>query len=152
MQEWLHADNCWSRWWVHGARYQFSLLWQLFFTFIFTWRIIALIMLCWLFPYSKVNQPSENTRALPLTLPPTLYPSPPLWVVAERWVGSVSCTSFLLAIVRIGMYNTCLSAPQFPPPSPCPAVSTSLLCLCLYSCPANGFINTSFLNSIHTRE
>ena len=76
--------------------------------------------------------------------PPHLIPS--LWVVTENQAElPVLYASFPLSVLYMVMYVLECYSFHLPHPllSPlCPQVSS--LCLCLYSCPANRFIDTIF--------
>ena len=90
---------------------------------------------------------------LPLEPPPHFLP-PHSSRSSQSTTLSSLCyrhSSFPLAMsfTRGSVYMSILPF-QFIPPSPSPSVSTNLFFICLYSCPANRFISTIFLDSIYT--
>ena len=102
----------------------------------------------WFLSYTNMNQPQVYICPLPpeplFHLPP--HPTP-LDCHRARFKVPVSQSKLPLAIY-LTYGNVCLHAIlSFHPPSFPHCVCS--LCLCLHSCPANGFISTIFLDSIH---
>ena len=86
-----------------------------------------------------------------LNLPPVSYPIPPVYVVTGHWVDLLCHTAIShwrsilqMIICMLPCRFLSLSHPLLP--TLCPQVCS--LCLCLYSCSANRFISTIFLDSI----
>ena len=103
-------------------------------------------MLYWLLPCNNVNQSSVYICPLPLKPPSNPWPHPaPLG--CHRALGWVPCVIPSVSHVVIHMFQCCpLNLPHLLLPALCPQASS--LCLHLYSCPANRFINIVFLDSI----
>ena len=102
-------------------------------------------------------QPRESTLSIhtpPHSDPPS-HLTPPILLGCHRapplQVVPVLNSNFPVTIYfQHGDIYISVLFSQFMPPSPSPAVSTVCsLHLCLYSCPANRFISTIFLDSIY---
>ena len=111
-------------------------------------------ILCWFLPYISMNQP--QVYICPLSLePPSRLPPHPTSLGCHRALDCSLChtaDSHWLCILHMVMYMFpcyCLSSSHPLPPTLYPQVSS--LCLHLYCCSANRFINTIFLDSIHMR-
>ena len=90
---------------------QNAVLFSLFQSFIFHWRIIAL-QYCEFLLYKNVNQPHIYTHLLPLELPSHPSPHPQLWVITEPELSPLGCTAA----------------------SHLPSVSHRVVCICLCYC------------------
>ena len=104
------------------------------------------MMLCWFLPYINMNQSQVYIVPSLLNLPPISHLSNPSRLSEYQDELPVLHSKFPLAIYFTygNMYVSILplnsSHPVLPPL--CPQVCS--LCLCLYCCPANSLINTSF--------
>ena len=127
--------------------FKHHLAFLLFFKLIFNGRIIDL-QCCVGFCHTMMWISHKYTYVSPLlNLPPRTYPIPSFCIVTEYQIElPVLYSNFALPMV-IYMFQ-CYSLNSFYPLLPllCPEVCS--LCLCLYSCPANTFISTIFLDSL----
>ena len=110
------------------------------------------IMLCQFLLYNIVNWPYAYIYPFPLE-PPSHPPILPLQVITEHQAELLGlCSSFPLTIYLAhgSVYMSMLLSQFFSvlpqvSLSPSPSICTSLFShLCLYSCPANGFMSTIF--------
>ena len=115
--------------------------WWAFFFLVFNWTIFALQYCVGFCHYQHESArgihtppPSWTSSHLPPPPPPTSYSKFPL---ANYFTYCNVYASILLS--------------QFVPASPSPTGPTKVcsLCLCSHCCPANRFISTIFLDSIH---
>ena len=106
--------------------------------------------MCWLLPCNNLNQPQVHTSPHPDPLPLTPHPSHPLGCT-EHLVEIPESTQQLHLTICFTRESICESRllSQLISPGPSPAVSKFCLCLHLYSCPANRFLGTIFLDSIY---
>ena len=117
----------------------------------------CLTMLCQFLPYNELNQLHVYICPFPLGSPfhtPPPHPIPLVKAITEHWAGlpelPVLCSRFPLANLH-GVVHICQSYLPIHPSFPfthCVHMS-SLIHLCLYSCPENKFISTIFVDSTY---
>ena len=108
-------------------------------------------ILCWFLPNSSMNQPHVTCVPSLLSLPPPPTPSLPSRLSQSPSLGSLSIyrkSPWFSNVHMVMCMFPCHSLPSSPLSFPL-CVHTSVLCVCLIGCSANGFISTIFLESIY---
>ena len=138
------CDVCWNDEWDVPPR-QCSGFDNALFCFYFQLEDNCFTMLCCFLGTTWVSLKYTCPTLLKLT-PSPFYPSrmsqstswsSPYYTTASHWLSSLHMVMYVSRLLS-----------QFFPPSPSPAVSASLLSVCVSSCPANGFIRAVLLDSI----